>query len=117
MKVQQRTLPPQKKTADVYAMIEAMYREVKTPRNMIDVRCRACDDKAGIDGDAGGEVINLLVAAQRVMQVTRQLQPARLLEWVCARCVNLCREAQAFVGGRVFSTLFSINMRNCETYY
>ena len=62
MTVQQWTLPPPKKTADVYAMIEAMYREVKTHRNMIDVQCRVCDDKAGVDA-ADGAVMDLLAAA------------------------------------------------------
>ena len=60
--VQQQQLPAPKQTADVYAMIAAMYREVKTHRNMIDVQCRVCDDKAGVDA-ADGAVMDLLAAA------------------------------------------------------
>ena len=35
-------------TADVYQMIDAMYQ---THRNMVDVSCRVCDDKEGVDHD------------------------------------------------------------------
>ena len=42
-------------------MVANMYREVKTHRNMIDVQCRVCEDKAGVD-EADGAVMNLLAA-------------------------------------------------------
>ena len=35
----------------MYQMIDAMYREVKTHRNMVDVSCRVGDDKEGVDHD------------------------------------------------------------------
>ena len=42
--MQGKTLEAAEDTADVYQMISAMYREVKTHRNMLDGSC-VCDDK------------------------------------------------------------------------
>jgi hypothetical protein len=60
--VQGKRLDAAADTADVHQMIDATYREVKTHRNMVDVSCRVCDDKKGVDYDRDlvAQVISLV---------------------------------------------------------